>query len=123
MGQRVIRVNELLKREISQVMHTRFRGSTTAVTIVEVDTIPNLRRARVFYSVVGDDAQKAEAKAFFRKCGYEIQREVVRTVVLKYSPALEFVYHEGLEQSARLNDIFDELGLDEAPNDADIDKD
>tara|TARA_B110000438_G_scaffold270541_1_gene287746 strand:- start:4105 stop:4479 length:375 start_codon:yes stop_codon:yes gene_type:complete len=119
MGQRVIRVNELLKREISQVLHTRFRGSSTAVTIVEVDTIPNLRCARVFYSVVGGDLQKAETKKFFRLNGYAIQREVVRTVVLKYSPSLEFLYHEGLEQAERLNNIFDKLGLEEAPSEAD----
>lgn len=117
MGQRVIRVNELLKREISQVLHTRFRGRATAVTIVQVDAIPNLRRARVFYSVVGDDFQKAEARSFFHRHGHEIQREVVRSVVLKYSPTLEFVYHEGMEQTARLNEIFDNLGLDEAADD------
>ena len=119
MGQRVIRVNELLKREISQVLHTRFRGRSTAVTIVDVDTTPNLRRAKVHYSVVGSREAKAEAEVFFRQYGHEIQREIVRTVVLKYTPALEFLYHEGLEQSARLNEIFDQLGLDEAPSPAD----
>jgi ribosome-binding factor A len=120
MGQRVIRVNELLKREISQVLHTRFRGSSTAITIVEVDTVPNLRKARVFYSVVGDDIQKAEARNFFRRHGHEIQREMLRTIVLKYSPQLEFVYHEGMEHTDRLNKIFDELGLPDEPDEPNL---
>lgn len=111
MGQRVIRVNELLKREISQILHTRYRGRSVAITITEVDTVPNLRAARVFFSTLGGNEQRAEAEVFFRQHGREIREEMGRAVVLKYLPHLEFLYDEGIERGARLDAIFDELGM------------
>ncbi len=115
MGQRVIRVNELLKREISQILHTRYRGRTVAITVSEVDTSPNLRKARVYFSVIGGNENRVEAEVFFRQHGREIREEMSKAVVLKYLPHLEFIYDEGIERGARLDAIFEDLGM--APGD------
>jgi ribosome-binding factor A len=115
MGQRVVRVNELLKREISALLHTRYRGRAVAITITEVDTAPNLRQARVYYAVLGDATTAAEAEVFFHQHGREIRSEVGKVIVLKYLPHLEFLRDSGVERGQRLDAIFDELGLEEAP--------
>ena len=52
MGQRVVRVNELVKREISHVLHTRHRAESVHISILGVDVSPNLRKAKVFAAVV-----------------------------------------------------------------------
>lgn len=114
MGQRVVRVNELLKREISLVLHTRFQAEAVAITILDVETAPSLRKARVFYSTVGDDDVRRRAEGFFRQRGGFIQQEVARKIVLKFFPHLEFVYDPAGERGARLNALLDELGLDES---------
>lgn len=113
MGQRVVRVNELLKREISQVLHTRFQNEAVAITILEVEAAPSLRKAKVFYSTIGDDGAQAEAEAFFRRFGGAIQHEVAQKVVLKFFPHLEFRHDPAGERGARLNALLDELGLDD----------
>jgi len=110
MGQRVVRVNELLKREISAVMHTRFRSEAVAITITDVRVAPNLRKAEVFYSVVGDETVRAEARRFFARRGTEIQRAVSRVVVLKYTPHLHFMFDPAAERGDTLNRLLDELG-------------
>lgn len=112
MSQRVIRVNELLKREISHVLHTRFRGRTTVITITDVDTAANLRSAKVYFSVVGDADALKNAEQFFARFGKEIQREIARVIVLKYLPQLEFIVDRGVERGTRLDSIFEELGLE-----------
>lgn len=117
MGQRVVRVNELMKREVSQVLHTRYQAEAVGITILDVEVAPNLRRARVFYSTVGGDEARKKAEAFFRRYRGDIQREVAKSVVLKYLPQLEFLYDPSVERGARLNALLDELDLDEPARD------
>lgn len=115
MGQRVVRVNELLKREISLVLHTRFQSEAVAISILDVDAAQSLRKAKVFYSMAGEGTDRADGEAFFRKHAGAIQREVAAKIVLKFFPRLEFVHDPAGERGARLNEILDELGLQGDP--------
>lgn len=112
MGQRVVRVNELLKREISHVLHTRYQAESTQITILSVDTAPNLRKATVRYATHGDDGARVSAERFFQRHGESIRREAGQVVRLKFLPHLLFEYDEGAEASAEINKLLDELGLE-----------
>ncbi|MFP4166312.1 MAG: 30S ribosome-binding factor RbfA [Opitutales bacterium] len=113
MSKRIIRVNELLRREISEQLHSRYRSASVAITISEVETSPDLRQARVFYSVVGGEGAVAEAGALFDRIGKELGHRVSRRVVLKYFPRLEFVHDRSLERGARIVEILEELENEE----------
>ena len=123
MGQRVVRVNELLKREISHVLHTRYRTESLHVSILAVDVAPNLRSAKVFYATHGDARQRHAAERFFSRHHGSIRREMGHAVTLKYLPHLEFIYDKGADYGERLNQLLDDLGLEgdvsmeEFPND------
>lgn len=113
MGQRVVRVNELLKREISHVLHTRFQQETVAVTITGVDVTPNLRKATVYYSIVEPDAAaRVRIERFMRRNAALVGQFVGQSVVLKYLPRLEFALDEANERGSRLNELMDSLGLE-----------
>ncbi|HSH09900.1 MAG TPA: ribosome-binding factor A [Oceanipulchritudo sp.] len=112
MGQRVVRVNELLKREISQVLHTRHQAESVHISILAVDVAPNLRSAKVFYATHGDEERRAAAERFFARHHESIRREMGTVVTLKYLPHLDFVYDTGADYGERLNLILDELGLE-----------
>ncbi|MBU62173.1 MAG: ribosome-binding factor A [Opitutae bacterium] len=109
MGQRTQRVNELVKREISNYLHIRYRSECVRWTITSVDVSPDLRNGTVAYSVLGDETHFREAAAFFRKKVGEIRKEVGRHVVLKYSPKLRFVRDEGIERGNRVIEILEGL--------------
>jgi ribosome-binding factor A len=112
MGQRVVRVNELVKREISHVLHTRHRAESVHISILGVDVSPNLRKAKVFYATHGDAEKRASAERFFSKHHETIRREVGKAVTLKYLPHLDFVYDKGADYGERLNELLDDLGLE-----------
>lgn len=112
MSQRMLRVNELLRREISHILHTRYQSETVDVTIVEVESSPNLREARVYYALLNGELDRAWAEGFFNQHGEQIRREVGKSIVLKFLPKLEFLYDDSAERAARLNKILDELGLE-----------
>ncbi len=112
MGQRVVRVNELLKREISHVLHTRYKAQSVHISILSVDVAPNLRSARVFYSTHGDIERRDAAERFFARFHESIRRDMGQAVTLKYLPHLEFIYDKGADYGERLNQLLDELGLE-----------
>jgi len=109
MSQRLLRVNELLKREISEQIHSFYRGETVYITITAVDIDPDLRHGRVFYSVLGGPEKEREARQFFSRHKEELRRRVGKRVVLKYLPHLEFIIDHSIEKGMHLVELLDEI--------------
>jgi ribosome-binding factor A len=109
MSQRITRINELLRREVSEQMRRYYRADTAAITISDVDCSVDLRNARIYYSVLGDDADIAEANKLFRKIGKDLRQRVSKHVVLKYFPRFDFIYDPSLERGSEILDLLDQL--------------
>ena len=109
MSQRIARINQLLQREISEQMRRYYRAETAAITISDVDCSVDLRHARIYFSVLGDDAAIVEAEALFQKIGKDLRQRVSKHVILKYFPRFDFLYDPSLERGAHVIDLLDEL--------------
>jgi ribosome-binding factor A len=109
MSQRTIRVNELIKREISLLLRTRFQNEAVYFTITDVETSPDLRYARVFYSVLGGEEKVKSSRLFFQKKARLIRKLLGKSIVLKYLPFLTFMQDKSIEQGNRLNHLMDQL--------------
>ncbi|MEO0796533.1 MAG: 30S ribosome-binding factor RbfA [Verrucomicrobiota bacterium] len=121
MPSRQVRVNELVKREISHVLHTNYRERTVSTTITEVDVSPDLRVAHVFYSVIGDQEAVAKAEKFFAQEHKNIRQFLAKAVVLKYLPKLKFIFDDSFARGSRVLDLLgeiddEELDTDDEPN-------
>ena len=114
MGERKIRVGELVKREISRIIHERWRSESVKITLTEADVSPDLKRARIYYSVIGG-REDAAAKFLMSKRG-ELRRMLGKNVVLKYTPELEFAYDPSIERGMKILSLMDEIEADEARN-------
>lgn len=112
MSQRITRINELLRREVSEQMRRHYRADAAAITISEVDCSADLRNARIYYSVLGDDADIAESRKLFRKIGKDLRQRVSKQVILKYFPRFDYIYDPSLERGAQINEILDQLDQD-----------
>ncbi len=115
MAKRKLRVDELLKREISQILHTDYRSEAVYTTISEVDVSPDLRQARVFYSVLGGPEKEKDAERLFRTHASEIRRKVGKAVILKYLPFFEFIRDNSLERGFDVIGLIDELENEPEP--------
>lgn len=116
MSQRIARINQLLQREVSDQMRRYYRSESAAITISDVDCSTDLRRARIYYSVLGDDAQIEEARAFFRRVGKDLRQRVSKHVILKYFPRFDYFYDPSLERGAQVLELLDELDEDSEPD-------
>jgi ribosome-binding factor A len=75
------------------------------VTLTEVGMSPDLRLARVFYSVLGDEADRERAALSLERATGYLRGEVGRRAGLRYAPELAFVPDRSLEQGARVEEI------------------
>ena len=117
MSNRTVRVNELIQREISDILRKRYQSEAVAVTITEVRVSPDLRDARVFVSVVGSEDFAAEKIRWLRSKAHEIRDEVARRIVLKYLPRFEYILDESVIKGARVLQVLDEIAPLEAKDD------
>lgn len=79
------------------------------VTITAVKASPDLRMARVFYTVLGDDEQRAETAAALTRAKARIRGAVGSRVRLKYLPDLEFAYDESIDHGIHMEALLQRL--------------
>jgi ribosome-binding factor A len=106
---RTVRVNELVQREINDILHKRYQSEAVAITITEVRVSPDLRDARAFVSIVGDEATVNEKLRWLRSKAREIREEVGRRVVLKFLPKFEYVIDTSAVRGSRILQVLDEI--------------
>ena len=110
MSNRVIRVNELLQRELSEQLRLHFAcKESVRITISDVDTSSDLRKCSVYYSVIGDTQAIVDAEAFFRRIGKDLRERVMKHVTLKYFPRFEFIYDPSMARGAKMVELMEQL--------------
>lgn len=109
---RLVRVNELLKREIAEDIYRNFAGSdfeASAITVTRVECAPDLRDANVFISIFGHKDQRGSMISYLNRHRQEIVRMMVKRVKLKYTPRLHFVLDESIEGGDNILAMLDEM--------------
>lgn len=109
MSNRTLRVNELIQRELSDILRKRYQSESIAITITEVRVSPDLRDARVFVSIVGTDEEKTAKLRWLRHNARPIRAELGRRIVLKYLPKFDYVADGSVEQGTRILQVIDEI--------------
>lgn len=110
MSNRTLRVNELIQRELGDILRQRYQSESVAITVTEVRVSPDLRDGRAFVSIVGDATVVEEKMRWLRRMAPEIRAELGRRIVLKYLPRLEYVFDKSAIRGTRLLRLLDELG-------------
>ena len=108
MKHRMLRVNEVVRRELSTIITRDLSFDDVLVTVNQVDVTPDLKNAHVFVSVLG----KGSAKAVIEKLDEQrviLQGEMAKKVVLKYTPHLVFHLDNSTERGARVSKILQEI--------------
>lgn len=116
MSQRISRVNELLKREISSCLEKNFEFPGILVTVHEVKVAHDLKTAQIFIGVIGSAGDKAGVlQKLNAKHGF-IQNVVMKRVVLRNTPHFSFVSDDSIERGVRVLNILEELGEIDLPD-------
>src|SRR5688500_5487195 len=107
---RLLRVRELLRREIGEAIRREIPVQKAGlVTVNDVEVAGDLKNAKVYISLLGTTEQKKTALDMLSKNRTRIQSFVAKTVVLKYTPRLKFVVDESVDRGNRVLTIIEEL--------------
>jgi ribosome-binding factor A len=107
MSQRLDRINELLRREISTVLQKDFEFRNCLVTISAVEITQDLREAKVFVSILGTPPGGV-LEQLNQKRGL-IQSRIAKRVVLRCTPVLDFRVDSSAERGVEMVNILDEV--------------
>jgi len=107
---RLLRVRELLKREIGEAIRRELPVQQAGlVTVNDVDVTGDLKNARVYLGLLGNSEQKKIAVDLLNQHRGRIQSQVGKAVVLKFTPRLHFVMDESIGRGTRVLQIIEEL--------------
>ncbi len=109
-GKRLDRVNQLIKEEISLLLQRELKDPRLGfVTVTNVETTSDLRSAKVFVSVLGDEAQwKASLAALESARGF-IHNWLRHHLDLRVTPTLDFRADRSMEHAANIQALLKQL--------------
>jgi ribosome-binding factor A len=103
------RVNEAVREVVSTAISNELKDPRVGfVTVTAVNTSPDLRHARVYVSVLGDDQRRTETLDGLASSRGYLQRRVASELRLKHTPQLEFHYDESTDRGIRITEILRE---------------
>ena len=112
---RMRRVDEAVRAVLTDAIATQLKDPRVGfVTVTSVKTSPDLRHARVYVSVLGDDDVRAESLDGLRSAHGFLQRRVASELVLKHTPTLTFAYDESVDRGMRITELLQDEAAPEA---------
>ncbi len=107
MKHRLLRVNELIKRELAAIIVREMTFASGLVTINQVDVTPDLKNAHVFVSVLGTAGADVINQLEAHRAA--LQSALAKHVVLKHTPTLVFHLDDSIERGVRVIEIMREI--------------
>ena len=107
MKHRMLRVNEVVRRELSGILAREISFEGALVSINHVEVSPDLKSAQVFVSVLGTSGAAVISQLEAHRGA--LQAVLAKNVVLKYTPHLVFHLDDSIERGARVIEIMQEI--------------
>jgi ribosome-binding factor A len=111
---RTRRIAEQIQRELADILRSELKDPrvTGMVTITEVEVSSDQSHAKVFFTVLGDDAKIEETAEGLKRAGGFLRTQLAHRMKLRTVPQLEFKYDPSIERGMRLSRLIDEAVSD-----------
>ena len=111
------RVADLIRNEIAQLLLSKVKDPRlTGVSIVSVEVTRDLRRALVYYSVLGDYEQLRKAAVGLERARGFIRGHLARELGLRATPELVFKHDLSIVHQERMERLLKEIHVDDDPS-------
>jgi len=109
-NKRAIRVGELLKEEISQIVLREMKDPRIGfVSVTDVVVSGDLRHAKVFISVYGSDKEKEETLEGLQQAQGYVRKLVGERIKIHHTPEIIFRYDDSIENGVHISEIIKDL--------------
>lgn len=107
---RTNRISEEMKKEISAIIQNELKDPRLPkmISVVSAEVTKDLRYAKVFISVLGDETDKKNAIEGLKSAAGYIRREAAHRLQLRYAPELLFELDNSIERGAYISKLINE---------------
>jgi len=117
MSVRTERVASLVKQLISEIFQQNFSLEEYGlITVTEVRMSPDLKIAKVYVSIFGDDERKKKTLALLEVEKRSIRSELGQNLRLKFTPSLNFYLDDSLDHAMRIEHLIHQIRKDTPPD-------
>ena len=110
MSRRTERLNQFLREEISELLRqAKDPRLDSFVTITEVSISPDLRHAKIFVSVLGDEKEQERVLTGLASASRFFRRQLAPRLTMRLIPELAFVRDDSIEHGSHLLQIIDQV--------------
>ncbi len=113
---RVDKVSEAIREEVSLIVHDKLKDPRLGfITITKVVMTPDLKHARIFFSVLGKEEDYKKTKQALDSALGFIRKLVTERINLKFAPDISFQEDHSSEYSVRIEEILNEIKENDEP--------
>ena len=112
------RINMEVQRQLSTIISRGIKDPRVSpmTTVVAVEVAPDLKTAKAYVSVLGDEEAQKNTLAGLKSAEGYIRRELARTVNLRNTPQIKFVVDQSIEYGVNMSKLIDDVRA----NDGDV---
>lgn len=100
-----------VQRELSNIIRGEIKDPRISplTTVVAVEVAPDLKTAKAYISVLGDEESQKNTLAGLRSAEGYIRRELARSVNLRNTPEIKFVVDQSIEYGVAMSKMIDDV--------------
>ena len=104
------RIGDQIRKDVSEIiLHGLKDPKSGFITVIDVELTDDLRYAKIFYTVLGDEKAKKESQQGLKRAKGYIQREIGKRIRLKHTPEISFKYDHTIEKAERIEQLLKQV--------------
>ena len=105
------RINEEVLRELSNIIRNEVKDPRISVmcSVVAVEVAPDLKSAKVYISVLGDEKAQNDTMEGLRSSAGFIRHKLASNVNLRNTPEVQFILDQSIEYGVRMSKLIDDV--------------
>jgi ribosome-binding factor A len=121
-SKRILQVSEQIREHIAMML---IRGELSDprlknITINSVRVSPDLQLAKVYYSVMGTEAEQNAVDKGLKQASGFIRRSIGEALKMRYTPSIAFFYDESIVRAARISELIETIKREDAKADGEV---
>lgn len=109
-NRRLERVSGNLKKEISLILDRKVNDPDKGmVTVTAVKISPDLKFAKIYYTVFGDEAQRKKTQKVLKRSTGFIRNELKPSIKSRWLPELRFYFDESIEYARHIDALIEKI--------------
>ena len=117
------RINGEVRRVLSSIIQNEIKDPRIhpMTSVVEVEVAPDLKSAKAYISVLGDEEAQKNTLAGLKNAEGYIRRELARTVNLRNTPEIRFIMDQSIEYGVHMSKLIDDVNQTSVEEEGDED--